>query len=303
MTSGSNTHEWIGIKYSVASPGVAKMELPSKFLEELILQIGPYCEVGRSTLRDAERMVGRACRVSQVVPTARPFVSALWAALTGTRKDAQSGANKTRGQVIATRRFITAARWMRALLRGEDSALLPLQRLVRPRGPAPASSSAWAIQFDASTTGGGAVLRCNKVVTEYFEVKWEATTAVWLGVETHNSKFQTFWEFLTLVLALCVWGDQFVQEAVALLGDNTGALQDALHLKGRGILAAVARELSWRKARYGWEVEVGHVPGELNTVPDALSRLHEKVPPKFPKSLRGCLRREPPDLDNCWKVR
>ena len=161
MASGSDTHEWIGIKYSVSEPGVAKMELPTKFLEELILQIEPYCEVGRSTLRDAERMVGRACRVFQVVPTARPFVSALWAALTGTRKDAQSGANKTRG----------------ALLRGEDSALLPLQRLVRPRGPAPASSSAWAIQFDASTTGGGAVLRCNKVATEFFEVKWDATTA------------------------------------------------------------------------------------------------------------------------------
>ena len=75
-----------------------------------------------------------------------------------------------------------------------------------------------------------------------------------------------------------MWGNQFVQEAVALLGDNTGALQDALHLKGRGILAAVARELSWRKARYGWEFEVGHVPGELNTVPDALSRLHEMAP-------------------------
>jgi hypothetical protein len=204
--------------------------------------------------------------------------------------------------VIATRRFATAAKWVRALVQGEDAALLPLRRLVRPRGPAPASASSWAIQFDASTTGGGGVLRCNEEVVEYFIIAWTKEDAEFLQVAPGNSKHHTFWEFLTLVLALCIWGKSFTKESVAVLGDNTGALQDAIDLKGKGALAAIARELSWRQAREGWEFEVGHVPSERNTIPDALSRQSEAKSAPLPRDLHLWRRRETPDLSTFWKA-
>ena len=296
-------HEWIGIKYILQSAGKVLMELPEKFLKDLLEQLEPFCTGnGKVNLREAEKLVGRAGRVAHVVPTARPFVSALWAALTASKADALSGKNRTGGRVIATRRFRTAAGWLRALIRGDDSALLPLQRIVSARSPTAASASTWAIQFDASTTGGGAVLRCHEKITEYFIVEWTHASAEKFGIEPRNSKHQTFWECLTLVLALCVWGNSFTHEAVAVLGDNTGALQDALNLKGKGVLAAVARELSWRQARGGWAFEVGHVPAERNTVPDALSRQFENKPSPLPHAVSEWRQRSCPDLANFWKA-
>ena len=119
---------------------------------------------------------------------------------------------------------------------------------------------------------------------------------------THNSKHQTFWEMLTLVLALCVWGSSFIHEAVAVLGDNTGALQDALQLKGKGNLAAIARELALRQYRGRWAYEVGHVPSERNTVPDALSRQYEPTPAPLPSSLARWRERTVPALSDFWRA-
>ena len=67
-------------------------------------------------------------------------------------------------------------------------------------------------------------------------------------------------------------------------GDNTGALQDALRLRGKGSLNHVAREFAWRRAAYAWELE-----SELNVRADALSRLHAPVESRkvFPKELEG----------------
>ena len=86
------------------------------------------------------------------------------------------------------------------------------------------------------------------------------------------TKHQTFWEFATLLLSLLVWGNRFVSDSVMVVGDNTGALDNALSLKGKGELIAISRELSWRQAKRGWLFSVGHLPSEFNVVADALSR-------------------------------
>ena len=108
-----------------------------------------------------------------------------------------------------------------------------------------------------------------------------------LGVAPDYCKGQSFLEFLTLAWTLCVWAPQFTETALAVLGDNTSALQDALHLKGTGPLLAIARELSWRQAKGGWLFEVGHVPAKSNTVADALSRRGEAGIVFPARALRG----------------
>ena len=138
---------------------------------------------------------------------------------------------------------------------------------------------------------------------EYIVVKWDADHGSILSVEPGVSKFQTFWEFLILLLALMVCGNNFIAEQVAVLGDNTGALQNALDLKGRGILAAVARELAWRQARFGWSFAIGHVPSEKNVVPDALSRQYEYKPSPFPTAaLAQAQVRASPDCKGLWRA-
>ena len=167
-------------------------------------------------------------------------------------------------------------------MRGGQRVLLPLRRVVHPGGPLAASPSVWVAQFDASTTGGGAVLRLREQIVAYTMVQWQEADAKILGVTPHNSAFQSFWEMVMLLICLEIWGDDFKQEELAVVGDNTGSLQNALDLKGSGAMAAVAREIAWRKERRGWAFAVGHIPSERNTIPDALSRQYEEDPRAFP---------------------
>ena len=83
------------------------------------------------------------------------------------------------------------------------------------------------------------------------------------------------------LLCLVAWGHLFHTEVLAVVGDNTGAMQNTLDLKGRGVMLAVAREIAWRRERFGWKYKVGHIPSEYNTIPDALSRLGDSPPSPF----------------------
>ena len=186
----------------------------------------------------------------------------------------------------------------------DSDALLPLQRTVYADGPSQVRRSGWVAQFDASTSGGGAVLRCGETIMSYTYLQWQPADAEVLGAHPGDSAFQSFWEMVMLLICLILWGDDFVAEDLLVVGDSTSALQNALDLKGKGIMAAVAREISWRQARAGWRFVVGHIPAERNTVPDALSRVFEPhdVPP-FPHEAVGLAHfREPPCVQDLWKA-
>ena len=123
-----------------------------------------------------------------------------------------------------------------------------------------------------------------------------------MDISPGESRHQTFWEMLTLVLSLMTWGDHFVTEAVAILGDNTGSQSNALALKGRGPLLQLARELAWRKAQRRWCFDVGHLPSEHNVEADALSRLFTPLPSRIPRTLRKAKRLQAPDPRSVWKL-
>ena len=93
-----------------------------------------------------------------------------------------------------------------------------------------------------------------------------------------DCKHQTTWEFLALLMVLHAWGSRFTESSLLLLGDNTGSLNDALKLSGKGWLMHIAREISWRKVRGKWAFELAHLPSEHNTVADILSRLFSPDP-------------------------
>ena len=189
------------------------------------------------------------------------------------------------------------------LLGDEDGAPFQLRRKVYPEGPRPASTSSWTIEFDASPWGGGAVLRHGERCVEYFAQKWHEHSAPHTEAEIGLPKWQTFWEFSTLLLALEVWGSHFTQEEVAVLGDNTGSLQNAIDLKGRGPLLSIARELAWRKAKFEWKYSVGHLASEHNILADALSRMASPEPSRLPDPVKRAREITAPDLKSLWKLR
>ena len=96
-------------------------------------------------------------------------------------------------------------------------------------------------------------------------------------------------------------GDRFTQTTVSVLGDNTGALSNALSLRGRGPPEAISRELSWRQARRGWRFVVGHLPAEYNNVADALSRAADPKGISWPsEALAAAVSVRPPKLSDLW---
>lgn len=303
LYEGNQVHRWIGIMFHLTGDG-AVMRLPRDFVDELLQLLAPACKSdGVLTIGELEVLVGKAARVAHVVPTAKPFVGGLWGALAAAKKAAAHRGNCSSTRV-PTRRFCYSASWVAALLAEDGSCPLVLERLITPQAPRPAAAADMHIEFDASVYGGGAVLKNNEdFVLEYICVVWSEDDAPHLGVWPGDSKHQTFFEFLTLLLALMVWGDNFVDVSVPILGDNTGALSAALSLKGRGTLMAVARELSWRKARHRWTFEVGHLPSEHNVVSDALSRAADPAGVPWPAwALGSATARKCPKISDVWKA-
>ena len=89
-----------------------------------------------ASFKEAQELCGRAGRLGQVVPDAKPFVSNLYGALAGSL---QAQANRSReappGQV-ATRRYRSAAQWLVRLLSQDSDAPLRVEAKV------------WAQSFD-----------------------------------------------------------------------------------------------------------------------------------------------------------
>ena len=135
---------------------------------------------------------------------------------------------------------------------------------------------------------------------EYFALTWSEADVAHLGVQVGLPKWQSFWEYLTAVLAVCKWATP--DRCLALLGDNTASLECTLQLKGSGPMLAVARELAWRKGRQGLLVAAGHLPKEANQVADALSRLEAPDAAPFPAELASATRVTLAPLAQFWQV-
>ena len=150
---------------------------------------------------------------------------------------------------------------------------------------------------------GGAILKIDKIATEFFYTKWEDEDFGPKRVSTGNSKFQTFWEFWTLLLAAIAWSTHLSGKGVLFAGDNTASLQLALDLKGQREMNLISRELAWRKAREGWKFALAHLPEEQNKTADALSRQFAPKPLPFPSSALKNAKRilsSPPAL--VWRI-
>jgi len=283
------------------------MTPPAEFVEDLFARLGALTsERGHVTDHTLDVTLGKAGRLAYLVPASRPWVTALWGALAGSRSAADSPAKpEAPPGCHATRRFAVAARWLRVLLRppaGKDSRpLLPLETFV-VSDLRPVSLDGPSIQLDASPWGGGAALIVGGTFVEYAAIAWTPQDARRFKVALGSPSGQTTWEYLIILLALDLWACRFRETGVAVLGDNIAALNGALSLKGKSELNRITRELAWRKVRHGWRYACGHLPSEHNDTADCLSRLTapEGNRKSFPAALTTSRRQFFADPESLW---
>ena len=302
--TGTAGHTWIGVDFRVVSAGVARLSLPKSFVEQFLPLVQKFCDPKRrtATWKEADELCGKAGRLAQVVPEARPFCAGFYAALAGAKHAKRAGAREAPPSKVATRRFATSARWVLKLLLGEDSAPFPLVHDVRAV-PHAFDPKKLRVEFDASTTGGAALLFENDTVSEYWVVAWTEEDARKAGTKIGDSGGQTYWELATLILALCRWAPLY--DGLVLCGDNTGSLTLSMDLASTKQERCLLRELAWRKAQGGWIYEVAHIPSESNTVADYLSRLEELTPDEriMPSCLEGAAQVSSPKLCKLWQLK
>ena len=150
---------------------------------------------------------------------------------------------------------------------------------------------------------GGAILFVQTRPVEFLQLSWSDAMASKFNVRVGEPAGQTTWELLVLFLALEVWGHEHRKTGLLLMGDNTASLSATLSLKGKSALTQITKEIAWRKVRRGWRYAAGHLPSEMNSMADSLSRVSAPAGSEsrsFPKELESARQRDTPAWDSLW---
>ena len=269
---GPSPHTWIGVVFSTPSPGVGRMWLPRPFVKSLLQICRQFLIYNFLPLKLADALVGRAGRVAHVLCHTRPFVSSLYKALSESLRARGCKAREAPPAKVACRRYRHGARWLIRILGFKDrGAPVPNCRDVVARPLPPPDPQIRRMEIDASPTGAGGILFEGGVPTRFFSCEWRPEDFEGRDVHIGSSASQTYFEVLVMVLAVELWGESLLPTLI--WGDNTPALQEALGMRGKGLLAELSQVLAVLVTSRSLSLAVGHLPTEANEGADALSRL------------------------------
>ena len=149
------------------------------------------------------------------------------------------------------------------------------------------------------------MLWINSQPVGYTHFTWAPLTLEVLRARVGDCRGQTCFEFATLLIVAVAFEDTLTSTGACIMGDNLGALNDALNLKSTvPSMNAVARELAWRRIARRWHYELAHLPKERNDEADALSRLQAVPAREVPMNLHGSRYYQPPEqTTELWKAR
>ena len=298
---------WIGVDFDLGPSGSGRLRLPPDFVEDLASQVAAAARHGgRISDAEAQQLIGRTARVAYVAPAAAPFAAALRVALAAARETACTRRKWAQRSSHSTARFSTAASWFLALLRGMPligRTELPLERLVVAGGlPQMVAGQCDTLLFDASPWGEGAVWVSGTRPVECLVLHWNPSLCEGLQVKIGESKYLPFFEALTALAAIRTWCGPGQLRSAAVVGDNLAALTVAVSHRGRGDLGRVCRELALFQARWGIHLAVGHLPSELNTWADTLSRQFAPEAPQIPEELAHLPCPRQPDWSTLFQI-
>jgi hypothetical protein len=295
--------KWIGATFSIITGGV-QVSIDEERIQKLL---GTVSEALQSDglVKGVRNLAGELSWVAGIIPTIRPFVNMLWAAVYG--MDKQQEAVKTckskarlrpDGSVFA-KTIRLPLTWMKQFLLGHHGGL-QRTRLLTDRWTRPQ----WVIRTDASTTGLGGILldAYNRPVV------WLASPIPqWaleaLGIVAGEPGLMTVYELLALLISMYVWKRYLRRCRIGILVqlDNEAAIRIAVkmaspHPKANRLAAEIALLLEETGAE---TVSGQHWRNEINIEADALSRLTEGK--EIPLRLRP-LPREPVPTVSIFKL-
>ena len=284
--------KWIGATLQVNDfDKSVTVSLPEDKRQETIARCQSFLSKPVIGTRQLRSLAGSLSFIAGIIPPMRPFLSALWAVL-GSANDG----SKISGKLIHTKRIAPALEWILSVL------VNFAQRTLWAHRP----ESHAVIVTDASTHGLGAVKYVRGEPKEYFSCPIPSVFIHKFNAQTGDPQYMCLWESLCLLIAARLWLEELpLGTVVRVRADNIAAL----HMLRKGSakstnLNVVAREIAYDMAlgRYEWTL-LAHIHTKLNTVADALSRLHDPEPPTLPvDDLQGA-KRIPIEVDDSfWRV-
>ena len=268
--------EWIGASIRIdPQQKVVAMGIPKEKTDKFLKAVWDAMASPVVPRKDLENMAGLVEWMAGILPQLKPFNTMLWAALGRKAKN------------IFSKQIAVTLEWFQAFAENRKIGNERIFRLTPPRFTI-------MVAFDASTTGGGAVMWqvpverspqagnmatiLSMCPTQYTFWRWELHHQQWAQARCHDSGSQARWEALALVLAVATWKDQLLANRGqwCFLGDPLGVLQGAVNFRSKD--AAINRlfmELALMVVESGGELRAEHLWSEHNGIADELRRLHE----------------------------
>jgi hypothetical protein len=124
----------------------------------------------------------------------------------------------------------------------------------------------YTVHTDACDIGGGAF--CGG---DWCYMNWRED----LGHTFHRLHIN-YKETLAIIMAVHRWAPKWRNSDVVVLTDNVvaKAVINRGHCKS-GLVMSFLRQLFWLMVQYNFKLHAVYIPGKLNNLPDAISRLHE----------------------------
>lgn len=223
-----------------------ELSLPETKLVAIKSTVADFMRRKRATKRQLQQLVGRLCFASKVVRGARLFLRRLFNAIGTLRRPHHKFrlAGATMKDIQWWHSFLTDFNGVAAFQ--EETPITP-------------------VYTDACPVAGGAFCK-----GDIFYTVWDTDYPA-IAESCINYK-----EAMVACLAVQRWGHLFVNKTVYLYTDNICAASVINKCSCKNeVLMQCMRDMFWVSVTYNFSVKAFYMPGYYQTLPDAISRMHE----------------------------
>ena len=276
---------WTSAVFQPTSHGL-EVSVKENIIAETVELCEKFLKSNYVTHKDLRSQIGKAMHIAGLVPTVRPFLNELYAALHDKSRTGPSP------QSIWAKQIKHSVTWLLALLYRNKGQLVRSYDLDVYFGRGPTVDMC----LDASPYGLGGYLTENGQITSWFSCGISAAEAELLHIDVGSHTCQQVVEALVVLVALRAWSPRWTGQRarIRVRSDSISALVLCLRLKTTGTgTSIIAREVAVDIADSLYAPHIAeHVPGLENVIADELSR--RLVPDKTPPfALPDCLRTVP----------
>jgi hypothetical protein len=272
------TITWTSATFSPWTDGM-KVRVKEAIVTETLAALQECLERNLVTRKKLRTILGKSMHIASLVPTLRPFLGEMYAAL-------YSSASGPAGNTVWTKQIRHAVTWLIAFLTESEGLLERTFSLATFQG----HGKQVTMCLEASPWGLGGYLVEDNTITSWFSCGISDVEEEILQISVAESAAQQVVEALAVLVALRGWKDRWMHERIQLRvkSDSISALVLTLNLKTSGHgTSIVARELALDIAHSEYRPSIAeHIPGVENVIADALSR---RLAPGFTFVFPPCL--------------